>query len=83
MTEHRHITDAPAARRASAEQQERIRQEQAASTARMEHAFERHYDTRWHDPTMRNERLAWIAAWRAASAQAHARYEYDRRSATP
>lgn len=51
--------------------------------ARMEDAFERHYDTSWHDPTMRNERLAWIAAWRAASAQAHARYEHDRRSTTP
>lgn len=57
----------------------------ALDMARMEDAFERHYDTRWHDPTMRNERLAWIAAWRAASAQAHARYEYDRmqRSTTP
>lgn len=53
--------------------------------ARMEDAFERHYDTRWSDPTMRNERLAWIAAWRAASTHAHARYEYDRiqRSTTP
>ena len=26
-------------------------------------AFERHYDTNWNDPALRNERLAWRAAW--------------------
>lgn len=26
-------------------------------------AFERHYDTSWNDPALRNERLAWRAAW--------------------
>ena len=36
--------------------------------ARMEDAFERHYDCHWGDPTMRSERLAWLAAWRAAVA---------------
>lgn len=66
----RYITDAPAARRASQAQQERIKREQATSTARMEDAFERHYDWSWGDPVMRNERLAWIACWRAATAAA-------------
>ena len=31
-------------------------------------AFERQYDTTWADPALRNERLSWIACWKAASA---------------
>jgi hypothetical protein len=31
-------------------------------------AFEQHYDTRWDDAQLRNERLAWRAAWNAAQA---------------
>jgi hypothetical protein len=31
-------------------------------------AFEQHYDTRWDDAQLRNERLAWRAAWDAARA---------------
>ncbi len=31
-------------------------------------AFEQHYDTRWDDAQLRNERLAWRAAWDAAGA---------------
>lgn len=31
-------------------------------------AFEQHYDTRWDDAQLRNERLAWHAAWNAAQA---------------
>jgi|GEM_PF-4886544 len=30
--------------------------------------FERHFDTGWDDPLLRNERLAWIAAWSARGA---------------
>lgn len=67
-TTPRYITDMAAARSASQAQQERTKQEQAIAAARMEDAFERHYDTAWGDPTMRNERMAWIACWRAATA---------------
>lgn len=37
-----------------------------AETAAMQGAFERHFDTDWNDPAMRNERLCWIAAWKAS-----------------
>jgi len=37
-----------------------------ADTAAMQTAFERHFDTTWDDPSMRNERLCWIAAWKAS-----------------
>ena len=30
-------------------------------------AFERHYDCSWNDPALRNERLAWRAAWAEAT----------------
>lgn len=30
-------------------------------------AFERHYDFPWNEPTLRNERLAWRAAWAEAT----------------
>ena len=30
-------------------------------------AFERHYDCSWDDPALRNERLAWRAAWAEAT----------------
>ena len=36
--------------------------------AEMIAAFEQHYDTGFHDPALRNERLSWIAAWNAANA---------------
>ena len=36
-------------------------------------AFERHYDFPWNEPSLRNERLAWRAAW--ASAMEHANTE--------
>ena len=41
--------------------------------------FERHYDCLWGDPTMRPERLAWLAAWRRATAHAQLRHEHDLR----
>jgi len=34
--------------------------------ATMQTAFELHFDCDWNDPALRNERLAWIAAWKAA-----------------
>lgn len=39
-----------------------------ADTEAMQFAFERHYDTDWNDPALRNERLAWAASWKAARA---------------
>lgn len=39
-----------------------------ADTIAMQTAFERHYDTNWDDPSLRNERLCWIASWKAARA---------------
>ena len=34
-------------------------------------AFERHYDLPWSEPKLRNERLAWRAAWASAMEQAN------------
>ena len=34
-------------------------------------AFERHYDFPWSEPKLRNERLAWRAAWASAMEQAN------------
>ena len=39
-----------------------------AETAAMQLAFERHYDTHWDEASLRNERLGWIACWKAARA---------------
>ena len=35
-------------------------------TAAMQTAFELHFDASWDDPSLRNERLCWIAAWKAS-----------------
>lgn len=35
-------------------------------------AFQRHYDFPWNEPSLRNERLAWRAAWASALEQANA-----------
>ena len=40
----------------------------SASEESMIDAFERHYAIEWSDSELRNERMAWIAAWRAALA---------------